>query len=272
MNQQYDEMLTDLLEKRAVYGLTEDEQKQLDELEGNDDLSFELAASAFTLAQLDRVEEIPASLRAKLVADANEFFADGPENTAVPSPLVETTTPQLNIWNRLGWALAGAAVLALAVNIWLTRVSPTSPIAYNPTPTPSPEQLTPGQMRDRLLTSAADLARADIGPGNVKEITPHGDIVWSDAKQAGYIRVSGLPKNDPAKQSYQLWIFDETQDPKTPIDGGVFNVSSDGEVVIPVNAKLQVKNPKLFAITIEKPGGVVVSKQEKVASLAKRAT
>src|SRR5262249_25118891 len=98
------------------------------------------------------------------------------------------------------------------------------------------------------------------------------DIVWSDANQKGYVKVAGLPKNDPTKQTYQLWIFDETQDPKTPIDGGIFDVSSDGEVVIPIEATLKVRNPSAFAITIAKPGGVMVSDRKYLAVFAKRET
>ena len=118
------------------------------------------------------------------------------------------------------------------------------------------------------MASATDIAKADIAAGK-ESYKPTGDIVWSDAKQAGYIRITGLPKNDPTKSQYQLWIVDEDQDPKTPIDGGVFDASSDGEIVIPINAKIRVKGAKVFAITVERPGGVVVSKQEKVAALAK---
>jgi anti-sigma-K factor RskA len=272
MNQQYDEILIDLLEKRAVYGLTEDEQKQLDELEGRDDISFELTASAITLAELGHVEEMPASLRAKLVADANEFFAAQSQESVVSTPSTETSEPRMGIWSWLGWALAGAALIALILNVWLTRTNPPQQQAGpGPTPTPLPEQPTPEQMRERLLASATDLARADIGPGTVKEITPTGDFVWSDAKQAGYVRVSGLPKNDPARQTYELWVFDETQDPKTPINAGTFDVSTNGEVIIPIGASLRVKNPKAFAISIEKPGGVVVP-GNRIAALAKRAT
>ena len=96
-----------------------------------------------------------------------------------------------------------------------------------------------------------------------------GDIVWSDTMQTGYMRFRGLPVNDKAKETYQLWIFDETQDEKTPIDGGTFDVDQNGEVIVPIRAKLRPKNPKMFAVTVEKPGGVVVSKREKVAALAK---
>ena len=272
MSQQNDELLFDLLEKRAVYGLTAEEEKQLEELGGADDLSFDRAAAAINIADLGTIDEMPANVRARVVADANEFFADKQPASAP----VETAAPAksgLGLFGWLGWAVAAAAVIALVLNIMLTRTRPPQQIAGPlATATPTPERLTPEQMRDRLINSAPDLARADIGAGNVKELKPTGDIVWSDVNQTGYIHVKGLPKNDPTKEQYQLWIFDQNQDPKTPVDGGVFDVSADGEVTIPINAKLKVKNPQVFAITIEKPGGVVVSKQEKVASLAKRET
>ena len=117
--------------------------------------------------------------------------------------------------------------------------------------------------------ASAEVVKAEWKGGNMPE-APNisGDVVWSDAEQAGYIRLSGLPKNDKTKETYQLWIYDETQDKKTPIDGGIFDITSDGEVIIPIEAKLKAKNPSTFAITVEKPGGVVVSKGEKVAALA----
>jgi hypothetical protein len=83
------------------------------------------------------------------------------------------------------------------------------------------------------------------------------------------MRFRGLPVNDVQKETYQLWIFDKTQDKATPIDGGTFDVTSDGEVVVPINAKLKAQEPVMFAVTVEKPGGVVVSKREKIVALAK---
>jgi hypothetical protein len=53
------------------------------------------------------------------------------------------------------------------------------------------------------------------------------------------------------------------------VDGGVFDVPQNGEVIIPIDAKIKVQKPTLFAVTAEKPGGVVVSKQEKVLAIAK---
>ncbi len=41
------------------------------------------------------------------------------------------------------------------------------------------------------------------------------------------------------------------------------------EVVVPIAAKLDVARPYMFAITIEKPGGVVVSSRKRLPLLAK---
>ena len=79
----------------------------------------------------------------------------------------------------------------------------------------------------------------------------------------------GLPVNDKSKETYQLWIFQDAELEKHPIDGGVFNVNDNGDVIVPIDAKLRVNGPKVFAITVEKPGGTVVSEREKIVALAK---
>jgi len=84
------------------------------------------------------------------------------------------------------------------------------------------------------------------------------------------MRFKGLAKNDPSRAQYQLWIFDKTRDEKYPVDGGVFDVDSDtGDVVVPSRATLPVNAPVLFAVTLERPGGVVVSKREHIVVTAK---
>jgi anti-sigma-K factor RskA len=83
------------------------------------------------------------------------------------------------------------------------------------------------------------------------------------------MKFKGLAATDAAKEDYQLWIFDETQDEKTPIDGGIFDVANNGEVLIPIDARLKFKNPKLFAVTKEKEGGVVVSDRQRLVAIAK---
>jgi hypothetical protein len=93
-------------------------------------------------------------------------------------------------------------------------------------------------------------------------------IVWSPSTQRGFMRFVGLPPNDPAKTQYQLWIFDRQRDQAFPVDGGVFDVPSTGEVIVPITAKLRVGDATLFAVTVEHPGGVVVSRREHIVVTA----
>lgn len=48
----------------------------------------------------------------------------------------------------------------------------------------------------------------------------------------------------------------------------MFDVTSTGEVVVPITAKLRVGDDTLFAVTVERPGGVVVSRREHIVVTA----
>jgi anti-sigma-K factor RskA len=275
MNEEQKDLMLDLLIKEAVYGLNEDERRQLTELEGADGSAIDTESLALTAAMLsmsgiDKNSELPKNLENRIMADAERYFDSTEANQVNSSIDAVERKSGFAFPSWLGWAVAAAACIALAFNLFITR-SPQTQVVQAPTPSPE-ENLSPGQLRQRLIDSAPDLARAFWAPGNVEAVKPGGDVVWSDEKQAGYMRLQGLPENDPSQSTYQLWIFDETQDDKTPIDGGTFNVNSDGEVIVPINAKLEPRNTKMFAITVEKPGGVVVSKREKIVALAKRET
>jgi hypothetical protein len=105
------------------------------------------------------------------------------------------------------------------------------------------------------------------GDGTGEEVT--GEVVWSSSRQAGVMRLRGLAVNAPGEFQYQLWIFDRERDERFPVDGGVFDVppgATEAEVVI--SAKLHVADPTLFAVTVEPPGGVVVSDRQRIATLA----
>lgn len=280
MNGNVEEALLDLLYKKAVYGLDEQEEKQLAELQASagaevDLESIELTAAALSLAELDTAEPLPPNLRARISADAERYFDEREASNLVEAP-AKATPERKPFWQVispwLGWAVAAAACIALALNVYITRTELARIRTAGPLPTPM-RDMTPEEMRQRLIESAPDLARAEwTSPDKDDPAAVSGDVVWSDTQQAGYMRLRGLQVNDPNRETYQLWIFDETQDPKTPIDGGTFDINAEGEVVIPINAKLRPRNTRMFAITVEKPGGVVVSKQEKVAALAKRET
>jgi len=96
-----------------------------------------------------------------------------------------------------------------------------------------------------------------------------GEVLWNQRLQRGVMRFTDLAQNDPQAFQYQLWIFDGARDEAHPVDGGVFDVGERGEVLVPIDAKLEVKAaPTLFAITVEPPGGVVVSTRERLALVA----
>jgi anti-sigma-K factor RskA len=98
-----------------------------------------------------------------------------------------------------------------------------------------------------------------------------GDMLWSADAQRGVMRISGLAANDPSRLQYQLWIFDATRDERSPVDGGVFDVPAGvSEVLVPVQPRVPVGDATLFAVTVERPGGVVVSDRERIVLLAQR--
>lgn len=211
------------------------------------------AAALVQVACLRRaggVERMPVHLRDKLARQGQVALQRQRGPVAVPAPKAAPRAPAPAVARPrpagtsglLGWALA--AVLALAFVV----LRPAGPAPADPV-----------AARAALLQDAPDVVTLPwarpTAPG-YQQVT--GDVVWSPSRQQGYLRLAGLPANDPARAQYQLWIVDPERDTH-PVDGGVFDVSSRGEVVIPIQAKLAVGSPKAFAITREKPGGVVVS-------------
>ncbi len=271
MSEEKNELLFDLLTKKAIYGLDEAEELQL----GHNDpgmvdaelRSLEMTAAAISMIDFGEIAPMPDHLFAKISANAEKLVGQ-----ETPWPPVyktdESARPASGWFGWLGWTAALAACIALAVNIYITNSKPQQ-VAVNPVAVETPKVKTPGELREELLRSTAGLIKANWAAGNVKELKEiSGDVVWSDEKQQGYMRFKGLPANDKTKETYQLWIFDKTQDKATPIDGGTFDVAENGEVIVPIDAKLKAVEPGMFAITVEKPGGVVVSKREKIAALA----
>jgi len=274
MKEEQKDRLFDLLTSRAIYGPDEQSEQELSEFDSeltkSELRSLEQTAAAISMMGIDMNENMPEHLYARIADEAENYIRPAENDSRLltaRSDRDQTGPGQWFAW--LGWAIAAAASIALVVNIFVTR-STKPEIAQVPPQAEVPRILTPAERREEMLRSAANMVKGEWAPGNVKEIkTISGDVVWSDEMQAGYMRFRGLPANDPHNETYQLWIFDKTQDKATPIDGGTFNVPADGEVVVPIQAKLRPQGAQMFAITIEKPGGVVVSKREKIAALAK---
>lgn len=150
----------------------------------------------------------------------------------------------------LGWAAAACLLGLLTI----------------PKMLPEPDT---GDRQAKLLREADDVRRIPLAGAGDPYAAASGEVVWSDSRQEGYMTLVDLPANDPARRQYQLWIVDPARD-EFPVDGGVFDVpAGGGPVIVPIDAKLAVKNPAAFVITLEQPGGVVRSKQEVVVALAK---
>lgn len=212
---------------------------------------FEQRLEAFVMAKVEAATEgrSPASRR-------------NHDDDVAPEPVTSPGAPEQRNAARgmllpfsafLGWT-AAAALLAVVL------------FSREPREVDRP----PATERQELLAEAPDVVTV---PWNVSENGElAGDVVWSDAENEGYMRIRGLEPNDPSATQYQLWIFRGT-DPGAephPVDGGVFDVGSPGEVVIPIDAKLPVGHAGLFAVTVEDPGGVVVSKREEIVLIAAR--
>jgi hypothetical protein len=287
MSEREKEKMLELLSDQTVFGLSDEELAELAELEKNypgfetEAESLEAAAAAVGMMNLETSEPLPAHLRAKVMADADQYFAArgaaappvaAAENKEEEIQKTFAFEPKSSIRQWLGWAVAGAACVALAINLYTTRPD-SSTIVRNPTPTPavSPKpELTLAEQREQLLASAPDVVQSawtDLDPKKPRNV--QGDVVWSNSVQKGYVRFRGLPANDKAQETYQIWIFDKAQ--KNPISGGVFDIDANGEVVVPIDSAIRVQEPTMFGVTAEKPGGVMVSELKKVMAVAKLA-
>lgn len=271
MTQNEREVLLDLLIEKALYGLDIEKQRSLDafdpEVVTSELESFEASAAAVNMAGLERQHSLPDHLRSRILQQAAQHVRLQSVATGSDREASAGGRWAAGWFNWLGWAAAAAAVIALAVNVWLTRIQPVPEQART---AETPRTLSVGEQREELLRADPAIVRASFTSGNVKEMKDvAGDVVWSDARQAGFLRLRGLAVRTAPDHCYQLWIFDKTQDKSTPVDGGTFDVTADGEIIVPINAKLAVDGPYMFAITIERHGGVVVSKREQIAALAK---
>jgi anti-sigma-K factor RskA len=234
---------------RALGDLLLDEERELaglsQKLGISPDLAFELLAASI---EVDRLQATAGPMPEALAARLRECAAGMTESNIV--------TPQVPAWRKIlgspltGWAVAAAVALIAAL----------APQKQS--------EIAPTAAEARLRKEAGDLIeRQFAGLGEFKNAA--GKVIWSDQLQQGYMTLSGIPVNDPKKAQYQLWIVDPKRD-EAPVDGGVFDIPTDGSpVVVPIAAKLALTHPQAFVITLEQPGGVVKSKQEKVVALAK---
>lgn len=275
--------LEELMLQRTTLGLNPDEIGRLEELlaeappEDRDWIDRMLGELAAEIAVAEGEEALPEALRAALLASAPPAFEApaappkltlhdnvGDEPAAPATTALDPAASSGNSRGMAAWSgwLAAAAVLV----IWLGSRSGVDSGTLTPDASP-------------VDPMAAVLAIADRPDAVRREWTSTddptalglsgGEVVWSAETQSGFMRFSGLAANSPSEFQYQLWIFDAERDERFPVDGGVFDIPADGgDVVIPINARLPVGQATLFAVTVESPGGVVVSDRSRIAALA----
>ena len=269
---QPDEAMVDLLIKQVTEGLSPAEQRALDVLDTEVASAFrrdlERAAAAVTLAGSGETPPIPAALAERLAQQAAEHFTSASKVADLGARTRARAPSRAGVYG--GW-LAAAACLVLAIIGW-QRTPPAAPVAVVTPPAPvvpiEKPVPTPAEERAALLAKSDSLK---ITLGATKDPAAAGmtgDVVWDPVTQRGFLHFTGLAANDPAVHQYQIWIFDAGRDKRYPVDGGVFDVPANAaEVVIPIRAALMVLKPAAFAVTVEKPGGVVVAGREHVVAL-----
>jgi anti-sigma-K factor RskA len=262
-----DDALVDLLVQLETEGLAPDEARRLDAMlaraPGASRDAFAPAAAALTLAHRLPADPLPAGLEARLLQQGREAVRRAATEKVVP--LAPRAQPAAAMRTNFGW-YAAAASLLLAVAAWWPRFEAEGPVAVVPLPV-----TTPAQQRAALVASGRGVVRqAWTGTDDAAAAAGlAGDVVWDPVTQTGYMRFTGLAANDATIEQYQLWIFDGTRDDRYPVDGGVFDVPAGAtEVVVPIHARLPVRKAALFAVTVESPGGVVVSSRERIVALA----
>jgi len=292
-----DERLVDLMAERAIGGLSEAESEELEALAAQyglrgDELDLPVAAMDLLYVESDldiqaAPDEVVSSLLKlggrvagelrQLEADEADASDAGRELKLSGTPAEATVPARVGglVWG--GW-LAAAACLVVAAVAWWPGASEQAPAV-----------LTLAERVDQMrsLPTAVTASWAGLDDLGLTE-SPHaydrglaGEVVWDEATDTGYMVFTGLAGNDPTELQYQLWIFDAERAvgdlpqfavegfppilTQRPVDGGVFD-SGEGEVIIPINARLPIGRAALFAVTVEPPGGVVVSDRDIVTA------
>ena len=265
--------LHDLLADRALTGLDEESAARLEQLleeypwvrEDYLDDAAAVMAVAFEESHGDS-EPLPSDLSQRIKSKINSMASE------VNSPFSIESAPKTSRsqsessagWFAWGGWFAAAAVLLFSVMFWQ----------------PVEQSISNSAQLASWSERHPDAVRWDWAPGLVNPAEGvTGYVTFSPEAQEGFMMIKGLEPNDPRVEQYQLWIWDREREPDPenpqplaenvhPVDGGVFDVNDAGEVVIPMKLPLRVGQPYLFAVTVERPGGVVKSDKSWVPLIA----
>ncbi len=246
------DLVIDLLVRRATEGIGEHEEELLAQtLEAHPEAAqegFESTAAALHVALIWPPQPMPGPVRAAVERDSALLFG-GPGRTIAPSA---APAPGNRAWP---WLATAAAVL-IAIAGWLPRAEIGG----------SGQSM---ETRYAELQAAGALELSWTATEDPTATGARGSVLWDPLSQTGFMRFIGLVANDPTQFQYQLWIFDAARGEQYPVDGGVFDVPAGAtEVTIPIDPRLPITEATLFAVTVEQPGGVVVSTRERISVIA----
>jgi hypothetical protein len=254
------ERLQDLLVKRTLEGIDVDEARELaamlERFPDVDPDQFDQTVGLLDALPLGNTPALPPSVSEVVMARIAR------DNGAAPVQPAATAWPWL--------AVAAMALIAFAG--WWQVLTPstadqTSVQRIDAAPLDSGPAIALNDFQ-RVDTAADMISVAWSGADDASPAGVQGVVRWSSAAQLGYMELAGLPRNDPDVEQYQLWIFDATRSDAFPVDGGVFDIPTDGPNVVAIRAAVPVREATLFAVTVEAPGGVVVSGRERLVALA----
>tara|TARA_B110000908_G_scaffold61745_1_gene74927 strand:- start:2662 stop:3483 length:822 start_codon:yes stop_codon:yes gene_type:complete len=267
MNSKQETLFEELEAGRILGDLSPIEWKQWEQLMNENEeciLDSTLEQTAANLdAASDYITKMPASLEALILKDMSAFKKDAPA-TETTSKRGELKTIPFYKTTILPWAVAACLALSLTV-VWVTD-KPQDTIVTKPSiDLDLPTKLKTLRENQAPGAISGEMSFKPAAQGST--IKPTGQVIWDNEKQQGFLVFKNLVANDAKQAQYQLWIADPSRD-NNPVDGGVFDIpASEGEVIIAINPKLRITDPATFVVTLEQPGGVVVSKQEKVIAL-----
>jgi hypothetical protein len=292
------ELLAEMAIGASIAELDDNELAAIDALENDRGTAreremLELAAAALAVAEVERegIDAMPAGVEAGVVNALEAHLAahacvdhveqaqasqqsQTPAGGSAPLPMqphaptehdaeAEAPIPGAGLFGALGW-LAAAAAIALAAVLYFT-----GPVG--PADQPANQLLASLETREDAVSWEWGAWSNDPGkPGFEASDQVSGRVVWHQDTNEGVMVFEGLPANDPTLEQYQLWIVTDGEHPY-PVDGGVFNVDDQGRAVVQIDPKIGVQRlPAAFGVTVEKPGGVVVSDQDRRVVVAVR--
>jgi hypothetical protein len=299
--------LAELAVERWLEGLQPPESVEFERLRARyPDFDVESQADVSAALQISvagGLETLPDRLGLLIANGADGYFGPSPSGIAMNDLERVAAIDRRRSWLTYGGWLTAAASLLLSLSLWrrdpvpaeIAKVtSPPSTASANresqlgssiaagngQTGTALLESRTPASARAEPVDSATERAQFIRthswlfqrpllpGPDPTGEAVS-GDVVWDAKSQTGYLNFHRLRRNNPNVEQYQLWIFDAQRDQRFPVDGGVFDViDASGDEVVRFTARLKVEVPLMFAVTVERRGGVVVSDRSRIAAVA----